>query len=107
MLGASQQLSDEREQARQRILARPMSPEEARAVEAAYRDYLTNDEEEVAYRAALAAIEPEPPIGVGGTVCKTAEEAMQASYMQLNARGRLRSCPQRAHASTRRWRPRL
>ena len=56
-------------------------------MEAAYRDCLVNDEEEAAYRAVLGAIavEPEPPIGVGGTICKTAEEAMQKSHMQLNA----------------------
>ena len=85
MAGASQQPPDQREQARQRFLARPMSPEEARDVEAAYRDCLAKDKEEAAYRAALVAIGPEPPIGVGGTVCKTGEEAMQASHMQLNA----------------------
>ena len=61
MAGASQQPPDQREQAWQRFLARPMSPEEARVVEAAYRDCLANDEEEAAYRAALVAIEPEPP----------------------------------------------
>ena len=62
-----QHLLDQREQVRQRTLACPMSPEEARAVEAAYRDYLANDEEEATYRAALVAmaVEPEPPIGVG------------------------------------------
>ena len=45
-------------------------------MEAAYRDCLANDEEEAAYRAALLAMEPEPPIGVGDTVCKTVEEVM-------------------------------
>ena len=53
-------------------------------METTYRDCLANDEEEAAYRAALVAMEPEPPIGVGCTVCKTAEKAMQASHMQLN-----------------------
>ena len=64
-------------------------PDERRPAEAAYFDCIDNDEEEYVYAAGAAAVaagtappEPEPPIGMGGCVHSTEEEAALAAHMQ-------------------------
>ena len=59
--------------------------DERRAVEAAYSDCVDKDEEEYAAGVAAGSAPPEPPIGVGGYVHSSEEEAAQAAHMQLNA----------------------
>ena len=100
---APQHLLDQAERARQRARGRRMPtspawpgmiqhPGERRASEAAYFDCIDNDEQEYVYAAGVAAVaagpappEPEPPIGGGGCVPNTEDEAVQAAHMQLNA----------------------